>query len=114
MNPTPTSHRFRAYDLALEALGLTRLPLARLRNVDPNLADQLQRAATSVALNLAEGAKRRGRDRAHFYRVAAGSAAEARACFDIATALGLVERDEVAAAWSAFDGVAAMLYPLTR
>ncbi len=114
MNPNPPSHRFRAYDLSLEALRLTRAPLARIRTADRHLADQLQRAAVSVGLNLAEGAKRRGRDRAQFYRIAAGSAAESRACFDIAVALGFVEADEVAAAWAAFDGVAAMLYPLTR
>jgi len=114
MNPNPSSHRFRAYDLSLEALRLTRAPLGRIRRVDRSLADQLQRAAASVSLNLAEGTKRRGPDRAHFYRMAAGSAAEARACFDIAAALGLVEPDAAAAAWQAFDGVAAMLYPLTR
>ncbi len=114
MNPTTSSHRFRAYDLSLEALRLTRAPLARLRVADRTIADQLQRAATSVSLNLAEGAKRRGRDRAQFYRIAAGSAAEARACLDVAEALGVVARVEIEAAWRAFDAVAAMLYPLTR
>ncbi|MCE9578269.1 MAG: four helix bundle protein [Deltaproteobacteria bacterium] len=114
MNPTPSTHRFRAYDQSLEAIRLARAPLARIRRADRSLADQLQRAAASVALNLAEGARRRGRDRAHFYRIAAGSAAEARGCFDIAVAFGAVETAEVAEAWRAFDAVVAMLYPLTR
>ncbi|MCE9571652.1 MAG: four helix bundle protein [Deltaproteobacteria bacterium] len=113
MNPTPLPPSFRAYDLALEALRLARAPLTRIRAVDRDLADQL-RAATSVALNLAEGAKRRGRDRAHFYRIAAGSAAESRACLDVAAAIGHADANDLAIAWRAFDGIAAMLFPLTR
>ncbi|MCE9578469.1 MAG: four helix bundle protein [Deltaproteobacteria bacterium] len=114
MNPTPTSHRFRTYDLCLEALRLIRAPLAAIRVAAPGLADQLQRAATSAALNLAEGAKRRGRDQAHYYRVAAGSAAEARACLDIAAALGHADPAELAPAWAALDSVVAMIWRLTH
>jgi four helix bundle protein len=114
MNPTPTGPRFRAYATALEALRLTRALLGPIRTADRSLADQLKRAATSVALNLAEGGKRRDADRAHFYRIAAGSAAESRACLDVAAALGYVDRGTSSAAWRAFDAIAAMLYPLTR
>ncbi|MCE9574705.1 MAG: four helix bundle protein [Deltaproteobacteria bacterium] len=113
MNPTPTSHRFRVYDLSLEALRRLRAPIAAIRTVDADLADQLQRAATSVALNLAEGAKRRGRDQAHFYRIAAGSAAEARACLDVAAALGHC-REDLAGPWTALDSVVAMIWRLTH
>jgi four helix bundle protein len=114
MNPTTTGPRFRAYATALEALRLTGALLGPIRTADRSLADQLKRAATSVALNLAEGGKRRHGDRAHFYRIAAGSAAESRACLDVAAALGYLDSEATARAWRAFDDVAAMLYPLTR
>ncbi len=65
-------------------------------------------------LNIAEGAQRRGRDRAHFYRIAAGSAAESRACLDAAEALGYLGAAEAAELWQRFDAVVAMLWPLTR
>jgi four helix bundle protein len=50
-----------------------------------DLVDQLTRATESIALNLAEGAGRAGRDKAYHYHVAYGSAGEA------ATALRLLD-----------------------
>ena len=48
------------------------------------LADQLQRAATSVPLNVAEGAGEFGRkDKARFYRMALRSATECAALLDV-------------------------------
>ncbi|MCE9580052.1 MAG: four helix bundle protein [Deltaproteobacteria bacterium] len=114
MNPTTTGSRFRAYATALDALRLTRAPLAAIAAIDSGHADQLRRASLSVVLNLAEGARRRGRDRTHFFRIAAGSAAEARAALDAAAALGLIAESDAAAAWAQFDAVLAMLWPLTR
>ncbi|MCE9573276.1 MAG: four helix bundle protein [Deltaproteobacteria bacterium] len=114
MNPTTNGPRFRAHDLALEALTLLRPLLAPIRAVDRSLADQLQRAATSVALNIAEGSHRRGRDRAHFYRVAAGSAAESRTCLEAATALGHVDAAASAVAWHTLDQVIAILWRVTH
>ncbi|MCE9574740.1 MAG: four helix bundle protein [Deltaproteobacteria bacterium] len=114
MNPTPTGPRFRVYDLALDALRLARASITRIHATNRDLADQLQRAASSVVLNLAEGAQRRGRDRAHSYRIAAGSAAESRACLDAAEALGYVSAADAAELWRRFDAVVAMLWPLTR
>ena len=67
-----------------------------------------------MLLNLGEGAERRGADRLHLYRVAAGSAAEVRCALDAAEALGFVERAEIAAARDRFDQVVAMLVAITR
>ena len=48
------------------------------------LADQLRRAGDSVLLNIAEGAGRfAGREKAHHYEIARGSAAECAAALDV-------------------------------
>lgn len=49
--------------------------------------DQLERASTSVALNLAEGnAKFSNRDRGRFWQISHGSAVECAACLDVLVA----------------------------
>ena len=55
------------------------------------LGDQLRRASTSIALNLAEGAGEFApREKARFYRIARRSAVECAAILDVAARLGLV------------------------
>ena len=49
------------------------------------LKDQLDRAATSIALNIAEGnGKFSRKDRARYFDIARGSAVESAACLDVA------------------------------
>ena len=49
--------------------------------------DQLDRAATSIPLNIAEGnGKFSGKDRARFFEIARGSAVECAACLDVLVA----------------------------
>jgi four helix bundle protein len=61
------------------------------------LADQLQRAATSVPLNIAEGAGEfSAQDKARFYRMAKRSATECAAVLDVCARLGLVEQERLA------------------
>lgn len=56
------------------------------------LVDQLQRAALSIALNIAEGAGKIGsRDKASFYARARGSATESAAILDVCTRLNLID-----------------------
>jgi len=56
------------------------------------LADQLKRALASVSLNIAEGsAKSCLKDRARFFAIARGSAAEASAIIDIANAYNMID-----------------------
>ena len=107
--------------MAFEALDVTLLFLSALAEVDarlvrrdPDLARQLRRAGSSIALNLAEGRKRAGRDQLHLYRVAAGSAAEVTTALDIALAWRHVTPAQRAALDATLDRVRAMLYKLTH
>ncbi len=109
-----STHTFFAYDVALELVRSLREPLALLARRDPSLADQLRRAAASVPLNVAEGNRRAGRDRTHLFRVAAGSAAEVRACLEVAEAFGYLGRQAVGPALAPCDRVLALLHGLTR
>ena len=62
-----------------------------LRGVkDYALKDQMERAAVSIASNIAEGSERGGRDFARFLRIAAGSAAELRTQVYIARKLDMI------------------------
>ena len=54
---------------------------------------QLRRAAASIASNFSEGSQRVGGDRLHQYRIAAGSAAEARVQLRLAVAWGYIDRE---------------------
>jgi four helix bundle protein len=60
--------------------------------------DQLDRAATSVPLNIAEGnGKFAVRDRCRFIEIARGSALECAACLDVLVAKGLCDDTKVSA-----------------
>jgi four helix bundle protein len=103
---------FIALDTAHDAVRLLKTPIAIIARRDVSLADQLRRAACSAVLNLAEGRRRRDRDRAHFVRIAAGSAAEARAALDLAVDLGYLDaRPE---AWARLDRVLALTWPWVK
>ena len=77
--------------MAFEAFDQSILVNRRLKNLNlkahnPDLYRQLRRAASSIALNLAEGAGRRGADRKQHFRIAHGSALEVEACLLVAQA----------------------------
>jgi four helix bundle protein len=55
------------------------------------LRDQLQRASSSILLNIAEGCGRYARaEKAHFYLIARGSAMECAAALDVLQGRGLI------------------------
>jgi four helix bundle protein len=64
--------------------------LGQVRRRSAALGDQLERALTSIPLNVAEGSYSRGKTRLLRYQTAAGSAREALACWETAEALGWV------------------------
>ncbi|TMQ03824.1 MAG: four helix bundle protein [Deltaproteobacteria bacterium] len=77
-----------AYDVALDLIRALRPVVAQLRTYSPEAAEQVERAASSIVLNLAEGGRRNGRDPRRFYDMAHGSAGEIRGALDVADAWG--------------------------
>ena len=103
----------RIYDVAIELVRQLLPIIERIREKNPNMADQLERALTSVPLNLHEGAYSQGRNvRARFYN-ALGSAAEIRACLDVAEAMKYIEPLDPAVLDN-LDRLVATIYRLTR
>ena len=103
---------FDVYDCSLSLIRTLVPLLQRLVACDAKLADQLRRAAQSVALNIAEANRRTGKDRRNRFRIALGSAAEVASCVDVAVALGYTGEAEHADAYALVDRVRAMTYRL--
>jgi len=82
--------RFETYVQSIALVAELNQILPRIRARDADLAKQIRRAASSVALNVAEGRKRVGADRLHLFRIAAGSAAEVGAALDVAELWGYI------------------------
>ena len=80
----------RIYTTIIEFLRWVRPVVAEIETHDRDLARQLRRAASSVALNVGEGSGSSGGTRRERYRNALGSARETGACIDVAMALGYI------------------------
>lgn len=79
------------------------------------LGDQLQRAATSIPLNIAEGAgEHSGPEKARFYRIARRSATESAAILDVCRQLALIAQDRFAAGRDLLLRIVSMLIKLGR
>lgn len=102
------------HDVGVDAIRKLKPLVARIRSFDRDLADQLVRAASSVVLNIAEGAHSRGGNKRLRYASAQGSASEARSALLVAVAWGYVASDEARTATALLDRVIGMLWPLTR
>jgi four helix bundle protein len=103
----------RVYSVMLQVLGKLRAVLTQIERHDKDLGNQLRRAASSVALNIAEGSGSHGGTRLARYRTALGSARETGACLEVAVALGYVENVEEEL-HRQLDEVRAMLAGLVR
>ena len=104
----------QVHDLSFEMIAAVRPVVARVRRQDRSLADQLVRAASSVALNIAEGElSDPGNQRARFF-TAAGSANETLAALRVAVAWGYVATSEAEAGAALLRRIIPMLWKLTR
>jgi four helix bundle protein len=101
-----------AYTVAVDLIRALRPVVAELRKHSAEAADQVERAASSIVHNLAEGSRRSGRDPRRFFDMAHGSAGEIRGALDVADAWGWSIDSEAARAL--LDRELALLYGLTR
>jgi four helix bundle protein len=107
--------RLDAYQVALDFVVLADSVVGELPRGRAYLADQLHRAATSVCLNIAEGAGEfAARDKARFYRMAQRSATESAAILDVFGRIGVAEPAKLAAGRELLLRVVAMLTRLAR
>ena len=104
----------QVYLVSLELIAGVRPLVDRITRCDRNLADQLKRAASSVALNIAEGTEVVGGNQRVRYRAALGSATEIGAALDVAEAWGYVTVEQAEPARNALDRTRAMLHRLTH
>ena len=101
-------------DLSIELIEKLRPLVPRIKARDKSLADQIQRAASSIALNIGEAAYSDPGNRRARFHTAAGSAGETLAAVRVAVAWGIVARADGAAATALLDRILPMLWKLTR
>ncbi|HUJ63735.1 MAG TPA: four helix bundle protein [Kofleriaceae bacterium] len=77
-----------AFEVAIELIRCLRPIVEQIKIHDAHLADQLQRAASNAAGNLAEGQRRQAGNKRRAYEIAHGEASEIRGWLEIASAWG--------------------------
>ena len=107
--------RLIAYQRACEFLGCAAGLLRGLPRGESHLADQLRRAGDSVLLNIAEGAGRTaGREKAHHYDIAAGSATESAAILAVFAIRRLASAPDLARTRNLLHEIVCLLSALAR
>ncbi len=105
--------RLDVYRLAEESLSLVGEIARRIPPRAEHLRSQAVRAASSVVLNIAEGAAETSRgDKARFYRMARRSAGELAAVLTILQRLGIVRAPEIDESLGLLQRISRMLYRL--
>ena len=103
------------YQAAIEFIAVVGDLVEHLPRGRSYLADQLQRAGTSIPLNIAEGAGEfSGNEKARFYRMAKRSATECAAILDVCKRLDLVEPTRFQTGRSLLIRIVSMLTKMTR
>ena len=106
--------KLRVYDEALQFASSVELILGRTKN-SSTLHDQLDRARTSILLNIAEGNGRyTAADRCRFFDMARGSVLECAACLDLLGVKQLVSKDELNTSKQSLEKIVSMLVGLIR
>jgi four helix bundle protein len=107
--------RLDVYRCSIEFLSLAVRIGSGLARGQGDLRDQLQRASTSIPLNIAEASgKSSAADRARFHTIARGSALECGAVLDVLSVLGAVDRQDLDQGKELLARIVAMLTKLCR
>ena len=107
--------RLDVYRVAIDFIVLANDVAERLPRGRAYVADQLQRAGTSISLNIAEGAGEfSSKEKARFYRMAKRSATECAAILDVCSKLELAEKDAVNTGRELLLRIVAMLTQIVR
>ena len=105
---------FRVEELSIELIVALKPLVVRVRRHERGLADQILRAASSVALNIAEAQySDPGNRKARFFS-AAGSANETRAALRVAIAWGYFAKRDATAAAALLEQIVPTLWKLSR
>ncbi|MGH7955898.1 MAG: four helix bundle protein, partial [Opitutaceae bacterium] len=101
--------KLRAYQEALRFVAWVD-PLIEKLQAKVAARDQLDRASTSIVLNLAEGnGKRSHPDRCRYFDIARGSVVECAACLDVLAVKKRIGVDEAAAGKTILAGIVSMV-----
>jgi len=107
--------RLDVYQCALQALDLCDAVVDQMPKGRAHLKDQLDRAATSVVLNVAEGAGEFSSDeKRRFYRMARRSATESAAILHIIARRGHAPEQQTSQAPHELARVVSMLVKMTK
>ena len=102
---------FVSYEVSLDLIGGLRGVLAVMKEHDGELAAQMRDAASSITLNLGEGAGCSGGRRRQHYEIAHGSAREVKAALDVGERWGWLDASGVRAV---MDRLLGLLWGLTK
>lgn len=101
-----------AMDLTVKIYEITKQPLFK-RNF--GLCNQIQKAATSIASNIAEGDERgTNKESVHFFNIAKGSTAEVITQLNIAYRIGYIDEDTLLSLENQADKILASLKNLIK
>jgi len=104
-------------DVYQESINFVAWADALLEVIPKHLAvhNQLDRASTSIPLNIAEGnGKYTSADRCRFFDIARGSVLECAACLDVLSAKKRIKQEEAASGKLILIGIVSMLVGLIR
>ena len=102
------------HEIAQEMISEIKPLIDSVAEHDGELAKQLRKSASSVPLNICEGAyNHKGNSRSRFH-TAAGSAAETRSALRVAESWGYIARGSASEVDAKLDRILGMLWGLTR
>ena len=107
--------RLDAFVVARELVAFVAQHRGRWRGLPGEAGPQLERAAVSAMLNVAEAAGRQAlRDRQRVFAIARGEVCEAAAAIDVAVLFGALTAEQAAPARALLDRLTRMLSRLSR